>query len=223
MTNIRATGFDVSHHDPVLDWDKAFADPSKPLIVGMKATQGATFVDPKLADHQVGFRGKPFALGIYYHFATPGDPVQQAKHLSQTVQLVGNLESHERLCLDLETGGPTGPGGPTLDFLSRFYGELMGDACGGSRPLIYTSKRQWDDLVGGLPWSLSSEVDLWVPRYGSKEPEMPTPWKDVGWKIWQNADGTAVAHSIDGVGPCDGNVFCGDEAALRAYASVLGV
>lgn len=221
MTNNRATGFDVSHHDPVLDWSKAVMDPTWPQLVGMKATQGATFVDPKLKEHQAGFRGKPFLLGIYYHFATPGDPVQQARHLAETV---GPLQPHERLCLDLETGGPTGAGGATLSFLDAFYGELLGNACGGNvgRPLIYTSKRQWDELVGGLPWDLGSEVDLWVPRYGSKEPEMPEPWrqrKDGGWKIWQNADGTIVKHSIDGVGPCDGNVFNGDVDALRAYAN----
>lgn len=198
----RAKGCDVSHWHPVFDWMKLAAAAS---FVGIKATDGEHFVDPTFGKHQRGFLGSPMKMAIYFHFAASGDPVVQARHFAN---VVGHLEPRERLCLDLERDITD------LAWVDAFFRELMGNACAGSRPLIYTSERIWETLAGSATWWLASEVDLWLPRYSENEPKIPPPWSR--WAFWQYSE----RGSMPGVdGQCDLNVFAGDDAALAAYVS----
>lgn len=198
----RVAGVDVSHWHPVTNWGILAQHAS---FIGIKATEGETYVDPMLGVHRGGFRASSLALGIYFHFARRGDAVVQAKHFAAAV---GELGPHERLCLDLERDIVS------LDWVNAFYGELMGSACGGTRPLIYTSARIWQTL-GDPAWDLAADIDLWVPRYSSEEPALPSPW--AAWKIWQWSESATVAGIS---GPCDANWFAGDAAELQEYAGV---
>lgn len=208
----RARGIDVSHHVPVKNWD-ALVD-SGVTFVGVKATEGNTYVDPTLRAHREGLRRKPFALGIYYHFARSGDPVRQADRL---MDAVGELRDNERLCLDLEVS-PTPDPTAAVEWIDAFYTTLLGGTCSDRRPLIYTSRRIWRYL-GDPQWDLAPEVDLWVPRYNTvMEPELPLPWVSSGWTFWQWTDGTNPLHDTPGVGKCDANYFRGDDEELRDYA-----
>jgi len=212
----RARGLDVSHHRPVKDWSALLRAPERPVIVGIKATEGLKFTDPMLMEHRKGFRDHPFLLGVYYHFARSGNAFDQAKRFQDRV---GPLENNERLCLDLEVT-PASSQERALDWVDAFYSELMGGACSDRRPFIYTSKRKWDEICGGKPWVLgTTEVDLWAPRYNGTgtEPKLPRPWEKRGWSIWQWSDGDFPTHELPGVGECDGNYWKDDEDDLRAY------
>jgi GH25 family lysozyme M1 (1,4-beta-N-acetylmuramidase) len=204
----RALGVDVSHYHPVTDFTKLMS--AGVSFVGIKATEGKSFKDPKLKDHRSGFRTNPFKLGVYYHFARPGDPKDQANFFMDTV---GQLLPKERLCLDFEDDKN---GLPTVDlkFIDTFYTTLMGGICADRPSMIYTSKRVWSQ-IGNPTWALASDVHLWAPRYGTYEPDLPAPWK--AWTFWQFSE----AESFDGVpGTFDANYFNGDEAALDAYAKI---
>jgi len=180
-------------------------------FVGVKATEGVTFTDPRLLFHRAGLRTQPLNLVVYYHYGTSGDPRRQADHIMDTI---GPLRDNERLVLDLEGEDVSDlPAAPDaiLAWLDGFYTELLASACSDRRPFIYTSKRIWD-MFGNPAWDLASEVDLWTPRYGPHEPELPAPW--TAWTIWQFSQ----TYTINGVsGPCDANWFAGDESALREY------
>ena len=208
-----ARGIDVSHHnteDVPADWDAVLA--SSISFVGIKVSQGNTFTDPTFSVNRAGVRARPFDFVTYYHFASAGDPVAQADRF---VDLIGELRGNERLCLDLEDD-KTGKPAVDLIWASKFYGRLLGGACSDRRPLIYTSRRVWLQL-GNPTWDLASEIDLWAPRYGPDEPELPVPWKSYGWRFWQYSEDELVP-GIDG--PCDASRFDGDVAALQAYATL---
>ena len=147
MQGPRARGLDVSHFHPVTDWDALVGSPAKPTMIGIKATEGPSFTDPRLEDHQQGFRASPMLLAIYYHFARSGDPREQARRF---LAAVGPLEPRERVALDLEVSPAAGPEA-SLAWVDAFYDELKQGASD-RRPLIYTSKRQWDELCGGAAW-----------------------------------------------------------------------
>lgn len=213
----RALGFDVSHHRPVTDWAAVARSPAR--FIGIKATEGTSYTDTKLKEHQDGFRRSPLLLGIYYHFARSGDAKGQAQRF---MARVGKLEPRERLALDIEVAIADGPA-RTLDWIQTFFTNVM-NTWRDRRPLIYTSKRKWDELVGGMPWQQgSSGVDLWAPRYNDAglPPKLPAPWQGKGWTIWQHTDGEFPEFSQPGVGECDGNLWRGDEADLRAYAKLV--
>lgn len=207
----RAQGVDVSHHKPIKDYGALYD--SGVRFVGVKATEGQSYVDPTLRTHRDELRRNPFVLIIYYHFGRSGDPVRQAERLQDAV---GQLRSNERLCLDLEVL----PATPdlTLQWVDRFYSTLMQDVCSDRRPLIYTSKRIWRTF-GDPSWDLALDVDLWAPRYNlSAEPLVPTPWADRSWMIWQWSDGETPPFVTPGIGRCDRNYFNGDDQALERYA-----
>jgi lysozyme len=213
----RARGIDVSHYNadvqPV-DFGAVFDNGIS--FVGIKATQGNTFTDPKLAAHRAGVRSQPFAFAFFYHFCAPGDPVAQADRFVDTV---GELRGNERLCVDLEDDRT---GRPAVDLIwtSKFYGRLLGGVCSDRKPLIYTSRRVWLQL-GNPTWDLASEIDLMAPRYGPDEPELPLPWKLIKkpWSFWQNSE-DALVPGVNG--KCDSSFFNGDVAALQAYAALGG-
>lgn len=206
----RAEGVDTSHWKPVRDWTLLYK--SGVRFVGAKATEGATYLDPTFKLHRDAFRASDMLLGVWYHFARPGDPRAQAERF---MDAVGPLGPRERLCLDLEGSGPTERPQDALEWLDTFYTTLMGGACSDRRPLIYTSKRIWRTL-GNPVWALAQEIDLWVPRYSRLEPELPVPWSN--YLIWQYSDGEQPEPIITpGVGKCDRNMFNGDVDDLVKY------
>jgi lysozyme len=210
----RAIGVDVNHFVPVKDWDALYmADVS---FIGIKATEGLTSVDPMLGEHRTGFRRRPFALGIFYHFGRPGDAAKQARRFAERV---GVLRDHERLALDLEVV-PTPNPHDAIKWVTDFIEEIrVGTA--DRRPILYTSAAVWA-AMGNPAWTYAGEVDLWTPRYNTSgtEPVLPAPWANVGWTIWQFSDGTIPSNNVAGVGKCDGNYFRGDEAELIDYAKL---
>lgn len=203
----RALGLDVSHWKPVRDWKQI---PSAYRFIGIKASEGATNVDPTFAKHRDGLRGLPsgtFDLAIFYHLARPGDGTTQAARL---LSLVGQLRPNERLALDTERTSAV-----DAAFISAFFGALPADR----RPILYTSNGVW---VGMRNPSFmdAARVDLWLPRYGSAaEPMVPDPWHQIGktWTFWQRSDSAAIP-GVDGA--WDESVFNGDQNALRTYASL---
>lgn len=214
-----AHGPDVNGWHPVKDWGALAA--SGATIFGAKATEGNRTTDKTFARHRDGVRDWPFALAVYYHFARAGNPREQARRFCD---VVGTMEANERMCVDFEgkeakdlVCGPDAAA--NLRWLGEFLDVLI-DVAPGRRPLIYTSGRVWS-LIGDPAWEYGAAVDLWAPRYsdGVKQPKLPSPWRARGWTIWQWTDGTILPNAYPGVGPCDSNVFAGDEAALRRYAT----
>lgn len=221
MATDRAIGPDVSHHDPVKNWADLVADSRGPSFVGIKATEGLGFVDPKLREHRDGFRASPLLFAVYYHFARSGSARDQAHRL---MDAVGPLDPRERLCLDLEVS-PAAGAAATLEWVEDFFSELMGNACTDRRPLIYTSDRNWRELVGNLAWNLGTdEVDLWVKRYSESmlEPALPRPWTTVGWTFWQWSDGQTPPSSFNGVGAIDTSYFKGTPVDLADWVQGTG-
>lgn len=212
-----ALGIDVSHWKPVIDW--ALLGKSGVSFLGAKATEGMSYVDSTLKTHIEGVRKNDnFLLGVYYHFARSGNAAEQAKRL---ISVVGSLRANERLCLDLEVLPDLH--GKSLDWVKSFY-DVIFQKYPDRRAFIYTSKRIWRTLCADDDRSFepyASRIDLWVPRYNTKqiEPEIPTPWKKFGWTIWQWTDGDFPPRVTPGVGRCDANWFSGTESDLRTYSN----
>ena len=75
----------------------------------------------------------------------------------------------------------------------------------GKRPIIYTSKSKWEQLVGSVVWA--SAYDLWVAHYTTAPiPLIPGDWAGKGWKFWQYTST-----------PLDQNRFDGDLSKFLEY------
>ncbi len=213
-----ARGVDVSHWHVVKDWD--VLKKSSISFIGIKATEGNKTVDSALAQHRDGARAAKFDMAIYYHFARSGDAKAQANRF---MAAVGPLLPNEFLCLDLEVlvADPN----LMLKWLDDFYSTLNA-RYSDRRHFIYTSKRVWN-MFGNPLWPSSSRQPfLWAPRYNGNgdEPAMPAPWTSNtrGWAIWQWTDGETPAYVAPGIGPCDANLWFGDQSDLLDWVSEFG-
>jgi len=207
---MNAQGFDVSHFQTSVDWQQAYDAGMR--LVGIKSSQGISFVDPKFGDHRAGARTVPFLLRFFYHYGSPGlDPSAQADHM---LDVCGTLLQSERLCLDFEARDPnTQRPALTVDFATEFFAQLMGDASQLKKPFLYVSEEYWSEL-GNPPWPLASDVDLVLKRYAPGPGAPPPPWGK--YSIWQKSETGTVAGVA---GKVDLDEFNGDEAALAAYVA----
>lgn len=199
-----ARGIDVSHHVFITDIKGVVA--AGYSFVGIKATQGLTFVDPRLAYHRDLVRGEPGIVGsIYYHY--PNKQNDPAKEAAACLSAIGPLRVNERVALDVEEG-ESGNDHPPIGWQQEFVAELTG------LPVIYTSKHDWNE-IGDPPWADATvgKIALWLKRYAPDYGPCPSPWSFP--TLWQKSQ----AAVIPGVSaPCDLNEFClGDVDALRAW------
>jgi lysozyme len=177
-------GVDVSHYDGTIDWMKAAAGGITFAI--MKASEGTTFVDPTFATNWANAGAAGVIRGAYHFFRPADDATAQADYFLQIAgsPAYGDLP----LAIDLEvtdnlTGAQVAAGAQT--FLQRVQQKT------GRTPLIYTSHRVMDTLLGS-PTGFSN-FPLWVANWGVSCPGMPSEWSE--WAIWQSS-ATATVPGI---------------------------
>lgn len=201
-------GIDVSRHQPSLDWHKVRA--SGVAFVYMKATEGATYRDPKLEEHYRGARGADLQIG-FYHYARPyNDPAAEVGNLLRTT---AELRHGLPFALDIETNEGTLGREQVTTFCVRWLEEL--ERRTGERPMVYTythfAKSWLGKELGRWP--------LWIAHYGVDRPGANGVWQE--WSMFQYTDNGRVPGYG---GPIDCNVM---EAAMmkreeRIFADVPG-
>lgn len=218
---MRAAGVDVSSYRPVRDWDALVG--SGCTFLGARATMGNHELDATFRQHRDGLRAHPeLLLGLYYHYAYPGDPEHQAERM---IDVVGELAPNEQLVLDIER--LVVEAAHQAEWIDVFLDTLEH---GTGRPaMLYTSARIWNEM-GDPAFERAARTPLWLPRYNDvgNEPNVPPPWAALGlsWDVWQWSDGggphgTGPDVVTPGVGHCDVNWWAGDVDALRAYVAEL--
>ena len=94
-------GIDVSHYQGTIDWAKVKA--SGVQFAYIKATQGASFVDPKLAENVEGAASVEIPIGLYHVFVANSGEEQEQNWLKATRQYPAQLPAW----LDVEPGAVT--------------------------------------------------------------------------------------------------------------------
>ena len=201
-------GVDISHHQGSPNMDAAKA--SGIQFCFHKATQGATYIDPKLQDNKQQALAAGLLWGLY-HFGTGDDVTAQVTHF---LQIAGDTKV---LVLDFEKN-TSGGLSMTLTQAEEFAQQI--EQATGRWPILYTGNWLKDMNTES---DILSKCPLWLAQYG------PTPKLPLGfdtWTFWQYTDGSVgpttiqgavVPHIIDGIGRCDIDLFNGDAAALNTF------
>ncbi|MCE5245081.1 MAG: GH25 family lysozyme [Syntrophobacteraceae bacterium] len=186
----------VSSHQEVKDAGIA--------LVFHKATQGLQYVDPAYQENMKGFKEAGVAWGSY-HFGVGGDGSDQADHFLSVA------DTDSILVLDLE---PNTTGKSMSLAEAEEFVQYVRDVTG-RYPGIY-SGHTLRELLGDRTDSPLVNCWLWTARY-SKAPVIPRAWKT--WTFWQYTDGKVGQgpHEVKGIGPCDRDVFNGDEQTFKAF------
>ncbi|MEM9222877.1 MAG: GH25 family lysozyme [Pseudomonadota bacterium] len=191
-------GIDVSHYQGEVNWADVARDGIQFAFI--KATDGASIVDPNFRTNWANARSAGILCGAY-HFLRPNtDGKEQGEHFAS---LVGPSRGSLPPALDIEvTEGvePQAVEQAIIDWIGAV--KKTTDV----RPVLYTSPAFWTDHVGADFQS----YPLWLACY-DKEPKMPAHWPQ--WTFWQHSQSGRVAGVS---GQVDLNVFRSTFADLKA-------
>ncbi|HWE91132.1 MAG TPA: GH25 family lysozyme [Pseudonocardiaceae bacterium] len=212
-------GIDVSHFQGTLDWPGIAANGIK--FAYIKATEGATFVDPNYATNFAGADAAGVLRGGY-HFALPDQSsgAAQAKFFLVTesgwVADGGNLPP----VLDIENNPYQTPTdgecyglspSQTVSWLADFSNTVHAET--NRWPVVYTTAKWWSDCTGG-DTTLGAHDPLWIASPNPTVGVLPVGWSS--YTFWQYG----VSGSADIPPSTDEDVFNGaDLQALTSFAT----
>jgi len=183
-------GIDVSAHQGSIDWGAVAADGIHAAYV--KATEGATFRDPRFEDNWRGARAAGLQVGAYHFFTLCRGGAEQATNLLTELGQVGGTQGSGTLpvAVDLELSGNCSRRPPRAEVQREVdtFVTMVERATG--RPVVYYLLGSWAER-----YPPSSERPHWVRSL------LRRPGAD--WVWWQ---GNSRAR-VDGIdGPVDLNV-----------------
>ncbi len=178
-----AEGLDVSHNNGSIDWNRVKA--AGISFAYIKATEGATFIDPKWEENLAACRDVDIVPGLYHFYHHDADPDVQAHHFLQTI---GSLQPGDLPpAVDVEAPGDgAGPiAYPPTEVVERVASVVrMVDAALGREPLIYTYPSAWRDITTDSN-AFATVCPLWVASYANA-PAIPGGW--ASYTVWQYTD-----------------------------------
>ena len=201
-------GIDVSHWTYPTDW-RQWLDNG--YIFGyMKATQGIQFADSKWKAHWDEATNEGVRVGAYHYFKADTNGAVQANYFWNEIK---NYAWDLPPVIDAERY--FNQGHSKAVFAARLRNCLMEiERLSGVRPMIYTSKSMWHELVGSAGWATA--YDLWVAHYTNYPvPLIPNDWQGKGWTLWQYIDRPRDQNRFDG-DLTEFKEWIGEEATLPA-------
>lgn len=179
------SGIDLSHHNQVEDWGKISAD-----FVYLKATEGATWTDPKFNTYLKCAKDENLLVGAYHFMTTSSEALEQFESFKKIVPK-GTIDLIPMLDIERQNKGHI----MTKEQLQKHVREWVSLCEGyyGRKPIIYSS-------LGFYIKYLKGEFDdclFWCGDVGASINYV----NQIDWAVWQYEIGP-----VDGVkGEADKN------------------
>ncbi len=185
----------------------------------IKASEGATYCDPRAIEHLAALQGAGLLCGVYAFARVTGDPAQQVRRAIAC----GTDGFHAVIVCDLESA----PADWTADRLTRWAEAFVDEVrAQGHTHVFYTYTSFAARMQPALSRSSTlAAVPLWLAQYRSlTQPwapstsadlawaRAPAPWDS--WTMWQYSGNGG--YRVPGIPmDCDRNLFRGDITDLR--------
>lgn len=201
-SNYGIHGIDVSRYQQTISWKLVKQMKANDIRLGfafIKATEGASLVDPFFQRNWKKAREAGMIRGAYHFFNPKKDGKSQAQRFIKTVALQsGDLPP----VLDIEKGWGVSK--------SRLQQEVRAwllavEAAYGVKPILYTYVTFYEKYLQGA----FDDYPLWIAHY--YQPGSPRIGRN--WHFWQHSE----EGRVNGIAAkVDFNVFNGDSADFRA-------
>ena len=196
-------GIDVSHHQGKINWqklkDQGMIDKFPVRFVMIKATEGASRIDPNFKENFFQARENGFTRGAYHFYSIYSSAEKQAEFFIKNVKLEkGDLppvldvehkpknQTDEEFVISIRKW---------LDIVENHYGV---------KPIIYT---YYKFKTRYLNDSVFDDYPYWIAHYYVDKVEY-----EGAWKFWQHTD----AGRLPGIkGRVDFNIYNGSYYDLR--------
>jgi lysozyme len=191
-------GIDVSHYQRSIDWVKVAAAGIR--FAYIKATQGASFVDPRLEENVIGATAAGIPFGLYHVFLANTGNSQMENWRKQRDRFPSRLPAW----LDVEPGSITeGTVPQVLEFLDTMFdpSDCVYCSLGTAQSFLADPEFQYFELA--------------IAHYTEAPQPNVVSWPD--WLFWQHSS----VGVVDGITTSvDLDWFNGDE---EAFQKLLGV
>lgn len=199
-------GIDISHHQDI-GLDLAQCRREGIEFVFLKATEGASYVDPEFTANLDEARRAGMLVAAYHYVRS------NASTANQVMNVVRTVPKDVPVILDVEAN--SGGVGPVREIFAALR------ASGYSVPLLYLPRWYWQQI--GSP-SLAGLPPLWSSRYpDTVVGTLQSEWASVPASYWAGYGGLDVAvlqftssARIAGHQPLDANAFRGTREQLAA-------
>lgn len=176
-------GIDISHHNGKINW-KQVPDVE---FVYIKATEGATYVDPMYQQNIKGARAKKLRVGAYHYFRTTNSVQKQfenyKKHVKKSdIDLIPMVDVEE--CKKWSTV-------QFQDSLMRFI-QLV-KSYYGKAPMIYSVNTFYNRYCAPR----YNKYYLMIGRYGSEEPFIKGRGTYTIWQKSQTGKLSGIPKNVD--------------------------
>jgi len=182
-TPLYTPGIDVSRYQgPNIDWPAVAASGIKFAII--RATQGASYVDPMLAKNHAGAKAAGLQIGLYHVF-TPQAGSANASHF---IEIAKGYPTQLPNWLDFEPGAITEELEPkAISVLECIAQELGGCA-------VYASPSTIQAYMTDPAWLL---YPLAVAHYTDAPQPNFAPWPS--WLFWQHSQSGSVPGIVGNI------------------------
>ena len=195
-------GIDIASHQTGIDLTEVPCD-----FVIIKATEGATYVNPDYARAYQQAKSAGKCLGIY-HYASGGNVQTEADHF---LRQVGNRIGEAVLILDWESYTNPAFGVNDHAWVKSWCDYVKGKT--GVAPVVYVQQSAMSRLSG------IGNYGLWVAQYADMNPTgyQATPWNEGAYSCVMRQYSSCGRLNGYG-GNLDLNKFYGDRVAWNKYA-----
>ena len=176
-------GIDVSHHNGKINWEKL---PDVEFVY-IKATEGATYIDPMYQQNIKGARSRKFRVGAYHYFRTTSSAQKQfenyKKHVKKSdIDLIPMMDVEE--CKKWSAT-------QFQDSLMRFIQLVKSHY--GKAPMIYSVNTFYNKYCAPR----FNNYHLMIGRYGNDEPFIKGKGNYTIWQKSQTGKLTGIPKSVD--------------------------
>lgn len=178
-------GIDISNYQPSVDFN---ALKNSVQVVIMKATEGTTYLDPKLESHYQGAKAAGFPVGFYHFMSEKTSPSEQATFFYNAIK---DKQFEINTVLDIETNSQNRTAyqitDRCLEFLAKFK-ELSGLDC-----IIYTGGYFGRDNLDNR----IKAYKAWIAHYGVNSPMETGFYNVVGHQYTSSGSVYGINGNVD--------------------------
>ncbi len=204
-------GVDVSAYQGEINWETL--ETQNISFAFIKATEGSTFVDRKFAYNFAEAQKTALAVGAYHFFSYDSTGEAQAENFIRTVVPFDGMLPP---VIDVEFYGDKEKNPPDRAEVETQLKAMLSvlEAHYGQKPILYATEKTYALYLSGD----YGEYDIWIRNVITK----PDISDERAWTFWQYTN----RERLDGYNGeetfIDGNAFCGDAEAFRAYTESRG-
>lgn len=194
-------GIDVSHWQGAINW-RQVAD-AGPEYVYIKATQGATYTDPRLNANAAGASANRQIFGCY-HFLSANTSLQgQIDNFIRRYEPL-HTDSNYPPCMDLEWDYNSAGVDRWASKSKAFIGDKAAGWMNaiksefGVEPVFYTNKSWWESRLGADN-DILKDFGVWMSRYGGYGNDEPAMMDGYKWVMWQFTDRGSISGVSGGI------------------------